>query len=116
MPELISEETETQLSDILSQLEDRVQVLLFTDGTECPACQTQREILATVTALSDRLDLTELKTEEHGQEIEDYGIQRFPATVLLGTRDTGIRFFGITAGEEFTSLPHTVSGCLVHRR
>lgn len=33
-----------------------------------------------------------------------YGIDKIPAIALIGERDTGIRFYGIPAGYEFTTL------------
>jgi alkyl hydroperoxide reductase subunit AhpF len=35
---------------------------------------------------------------------ERYGVDKIPATVLVGEKDYGIRFFGVPAGYEFTVL------------
>ena len=33
-----------------------------------------------------------------------YGVDKIPATVLVGDKDYGIRFYGVPAGYEFTVL------------
>jgi glutaredoxin-like protein len=38
------------------------------------------------------------------QEVKKYGIDKIPAIALAGENDTGIRFYGIPAGYEFTTL------------
>ena len=108
MPELMDEETRTKLLEILSTMEEPVTLLLFTEKVQCPACHTQQEILEAVTALSDKLELKVLNSQEHQQEVERYNIDKFPATVPLGEKDHGIRFFGMTVGEEFSSFLETI--------
>ena len=36
--------------------------------------------------------------------VKKYNIDKIPATIILGERDYGIRFYGVPAGYEFTSL------------
>ncbi len=108
MPELMDEETRAELEQILSQMDQPVTLALFTDPAECPTCETQRQVLESVTALSDKLELRVFDAQENRAEAEQYGIDKFPATVPLGEQDYGIRFFGITGGEEFRSFLQTV--------
>ena len=35
---------------------------------------------------------------------ERYGVDKIPATVLIGEKDYGVRFYGVPAGYEFTVL------------
>ena len=108
MPEPMSEETRNRLLDILSRLEDPVELLLFTEKVPCQTCQVQQELLEVVTALSDKLELSVFNSEEHQEEIRQYSIDKFPATVPVGKRDRGIRFFGVTGGQEFASFLQTI--------
>ncbi|MEM0448429.1 MAG: thioredoxin family protein [Methanomassiliicoccales archaeon] len=41
---------------------------------------------------------------KESEKIVDFGIRRFPATVILGKEDFGIRFYGLIAGTEFSAL------------
>ncbi|MCJ7632982.1 FAD-dependent oxidoreductase, partial [Candidatus Bathyarchaeota archaeon] len=40
----------------------------------------------------------------NGDEVTSYKIDKIPATVIMGNKDYRIRFYGLTAGYEFTSL------------
>jgi len=110
MPELMDEDTKTRLLEILSAMEDPVRLVLFTEKVQCPACRTQQELLEAVTALSEKLDLETLNAQEHQEAMAEYGVDKFPATVPLGPgdRDYGLRFFGITGGQEFRSFLETI--------
>jgi alkyl hydroperoxide reductase subunit F len=54
--------------------------------------------------LTDRVRLEVRDLVRDAEEARRYGIDKIPATVVLGARDFGIRFFGVTGGYEFTSL------------
>ena len=110
MPELMDEGTQARLLEILSAMVDPVKLVLFTEKVQCPACRTQQELLEAVTALSDRLDLEILNSQEHQEAMAEYGVDKFPATLPLGPgdRDYGMRFFGITGGQEFSSFLQTI--------
>jgi len=104
MPELMDEQTRAELVEILSHLQEPVEVLLFTEEEACPVCEVQQQVMEDVTALSDKLELQVFQPPGHQAEMDEYGIDKFPATVPVGERDHGIRFFGITGGEEFRSF------------
>ncbi len=106
MPELMDEQTRSRLLEVFSSLQNPVQLLFFSDGSE--TCQVQQDILEAITDLADKLALHVFDAGEHDREIEAYSIDKFPATVPVGEKDYGIRFFGLTAGHESTSLVQTV--------
>ena len=108
MPELMDEETKAKLVELLSHMEDPVKLLLFTEKVQCPACQQQQEILEAVAALSDKLELKVFNSQDHQKEMEKYNLDKFPATVPVGKKDHGLRFFGVTAGLEFPSFLETI--------
>ena len=104
MPELMDEQTRAELVEILSHLQEPVKVLLFMEEEACPVCEVQQQVMEAVTALSDKLELQVFQPSKHQAEMDEYGIDKFPATVPVGEQDHGIRFFGITGGEEFRSF------------
>ena len=108
MPELMDEETRDKLIKVLAEMSEPVTLFLFTEGDPSPASEMQREILESVVALSDQLDLEVYNGWDHTEEIEAYSIDKIPATVPVGEKDYGIRFFGITAGQEFSSFLQTI--------
>jgi len=98
------EQTGVEIAEILSEMAGPVKLLLFVERDNCVPCQTQHDLLKGVAALSDKLTLKRLNPRENRQAVEEYGIDRFPATLPLGEKDYGIRFFGVTGGQEFASF------------
>ncbi len=103
---LWDEETGAEIAQVLADMVEPVRLLLFVDD-DCEPCETQRQLLEETAALSDRLTV-EVLTSADRDAIAEYAIARFPATVPLGDRDRGIRFYGLTGGQEYASLLQTV--------
>lgn len=108
MPELMNEETREKLVEVLAEMRWPVTLLLFTEGDPSPASEMQQEILESVVSLADNLHLEVYNARDHAEELETYRIDRLPATVPIGGKDYGIRFFGVTAGQEFSSFLQTI--------
>jgi thioredoxin-disulfide reductase len=105
MPEpLWNEETGAEIAEVLSDMVEPVRLLLFVDDGDCAPCDTQRSLLEGMTALSEKLTLEIVSLEERGEIVDAYDIDKFPATLPLGEKDYGIRFFGVTGGQEFASF------------
>ena len=108
MSKLMDEETAAKLESILSTLVSPVRLLFFTQENACPTCKQQHDILKEVVSLSNKLELEVYDFVLNGDEARNYGVDKIPATVVVGHRDYGIRFYGLTAGYEFTSLIEAV--------
>ena len=108
MTELIDEKTKKELKRVLAKLPNRVKLIFFTQENECPACKQQRHILETIVALADKLDLQVYDFVHAGDKVAQYAIDKIPATVIIGKKDYGLRFYGLTAGYEFQSLIETI--------
>lgn len=111
MGKLLNAEIEKQLRELFAGLQQPVSVLLFTGRENCGYCDQTRELLEEVTALDDKLELRVLDIVENADLAEKYGVDKTPALVLLAGNgdewlDYGIRFYGIPAGHEFSSLVH----------
>lgn len=90
-------------------LELPVTLKLFTQKVDCQYCKETEALMTEVAELSDKITL-EVHDLVSDKEVADtYGISRAPATVILGTRDYGIRFYGIPSGYEFNSLIEAIS-------
>jgi alkyl hydroperoxide reductase subunit AhpF len=77
---------------------------MFTQETECPHCEMTRMMLEEVSGLSDKLSLEVHDFVGEADLAKKHGVDKIPATVLLGDRDYGIRFYGVPAGYEFNVL------------
>ncbi|MBI5143276.1 MAG: FAD-dependent oxidoreductase [Nitrospirae bacterium] len=105
MTELIDKKTKDALVPLFKSMGGDVRLVFFTQQEPpCPACREQRLILEEVAALSERLTLEIHDFVADGRMAARYGIDKIPALAVIGARDFGIRFFGMTAGYEFTSL------------
>jgi glutaredoxin-like protein len=101
---LIQERERKQLDGILKSMTNEVTMATFTQEFECNYCKMTRELLGELAALSDRLKLQIYDFVKESEAAKKYNIDKIPATLILGDRDYGIRFYGVPAGYEFTTL------------
>lgn len=101
---LIKEKERKQLNAIFEALKDQVRIITFTQEIECEFCRMTRELLQEVKELSEKISLEIYDFVKDANMVKQYGIDRIPATIIAGERDYGIRFYGMPAGYEFTSL------------
>ncbi|MFO7698343.1 MAG: thioredoxin family protein [Anaerolineae bacterium] len=85
-------------------LDNLVTLKLFTQKVDCQYCKETETLMTEVSELSDKITLEVYDLVSDKQVAETYGISRAPATAIVGTRDYGIRFYGIPSGYEFNSL------------
>ncbi|HEX7320596.1 MAG TPA: FAD-dependent oxidoreductase [bacterium] len=108
MAELLDAQTKQDLTALLEQLPRPVNIIFFTKEKDCPHCQEQQQVLSEITALSSKITLTVYDMAKDSITAAKYGIARTPATVIISTKDHGIRLYGVTAGYEFSSLVETI--------
>ncbi len=104
---LINDKDAKAVRERLAKLPGRVIFAIFTQELECEYCRQTRELAEEVAGLSEGKVTTELfDLVRDKMKADRMGIDKAPAlAVLSGTgEDYGIRFFGIPAGYEFTSL------------
>lgn len=104
MSKIIDEKSKIQLRKILESLVSPVKLMFFTQENACLGCTQQRELLEELVSLSYKLELKIYDFTLHGDEAISYKIDKIPATAIVGEKDSRIRFYGVTAGYEFTSL------------
>jgi glutaredoxin-like protein len=101
---IVSEKDQEQLLKIFKLIDKDVRFVIFTQEFECNYCRTTRELLEAVSRLSDKISLEAHDFVKEADLAKNYGVDKIPATILLGDRDYGIRFYGVPAGYEFSSL------------
>lgn len=104
MADLIDDKVKAELKLLLSNLRSQVRLLLFAQNSTCPTCSRQEELLRELCALTELLKLEVHDLVLDGDTALNYKIGKTPATAVVGARDHGIRFYGLTGGYEFTSL------------
>jgi len=81
-------------------------IRFFNSKENCDYCEDTQEILEELAALSDNVDLQILDKDQNADEVNRYDVDKFPAILFVkedGT-DTGVRFYGIPSGYEFSTL------------
>lgn len=117
MEKMLNANIEKQVRQVLNEMREPVQILLFTStGENCEYCEPTRQLLEEIVPLSDKLSLAVYDIVESSALAAQYHVDKTPGIVLAGAQgeDFGIRIAGIPAGHEFTSLIHSL--VLVSRR
>ena len=101
---MIQEKERKHLDIIMSVLKNEVKIINFSQELECSNCKMTRELFEEVAGLSDKISMEVRDFVKDSDIVKQYNIDKIPATVLVGDRDYGIRFYGVPAGYEFTTL------------
>ncbi|MEO0054044.1 MAG: thioredoxin family protein [candidate division WOR-3 bacterium] len=101
---LLNDAVKIQAQQILNKLPNPVKILVFTQEMECQFCRENRQLAEELAGLSDKVTLSVHDFQQDKEMVEKYRIERVPALVVEGEKDYGIRFYGIPAGYEFTTL------------
>ncbi len=101
---LIGDKDRKAIQDRLKELVNPVKIVYFTQELECQYCRETRMILEELASLSDKISLLVYNFITDKAVAEQYKIDKIPATIVMGEKDYGIRYYGIPAGYEFASL------------
>lgn len=108
---LLNEGIVQQVREAFAQLKHPVEVLFFGRKTDCEYCEATLQLVQEVVAISDKLGLKTYDLDEDMEVARQYHVDKAPALVIAGREDGhlvdyGIRYAGIPAGHEFSSLVH----------
>jgi alkyl hydroperoxide reductase subunit AhpF len=101
---ILKEKDRGKLINVFKDIEKDVKIVMFTQEMECPHCEMTRAMLEEISGLSDKLSLEVHDFVAEADLAKKHGVDKIPATVLLGDKDYGIRFYGVPAGYEFNVL------------
>jgi glutaredoxin-like protein len=113
----IDQEEKNKIKELFSKhLKDEVNLLFFSKDKDCQYCADTEEILTEVTALDKKVNF-----EKHlvgSDKAEELGVDRAPAIIFLNNegQDSGVHFYGIPSGYEFTSLIEDILDMSDHER
>jgi glutaredoxin-like protein len=107
--QLLNDDIQGQVKEAFSQLDGRVEVLFFGQQEDCEYCDQTLQLLEEVSALSDKIHLSQYDLEQDAELAEQYNVDKTPGFVIAGHSngdlvDYGVRFAGVPAGHEFSSL------------
>ena len=110
---LIAEDDQQYLRDLFAEkLVHDVTLRFYTQRTsplsvpsqECETCRDTHQLLEELVALSDKLTLDVHDFYAEREQAAAEGIDEIPAIVLEGQNKGKIRFIGVPAGYEFSTL------------
>jgi alkyl hydroperoxide reductase subunit AhpF len=109
---LLDESTRNEVQKVLEELDQPVRLMMFTQGhggvPECKTCAEDRELAEEIASLSGKIRLEVRDIVADAALAEQMHIDKIPALAVLNDgpspQDYGIRFFGIPAGFEFSTL------------
>ncbi|MCS7307043.1 MAG: thioredoxin family protein [Aquificaceae bacterium] len=103
---LLNLEVRSQLRDIFSkEMKEPVNLKLFTQAIGCETCGVAEDLLKELVNIEPEKIKLEVYSPVIDREVsQKYGIERVPTLVIEGDRDYGIRYLGLPAGLEFTTL------------
>jgi glutaredoxin-like protein len=102
---LLDAEVQKQVKPLLEALPQPVTLHVFTQQLECQFCRENHQLAEELASLAPQ----KVKLEMHDFVLDKEAVQKFkidkiPAIAVVGSQDYGVRFFGVPAGYEFTSL------------
>lgn len=104
MMAFLNDQDKIQIRKIFGELVNKVQLVHFTQELECQYCLETRQLLEELSELSENLDLKVFNFQTDKELVEKFKIDKVPATIIVGEKDCGIRYYGIPSGYEFSSL------------
>jgi alkyl hydroperoxide reductase subunit AhpF len=102
---ILTPQNERELRKVFEQLRDRVTLVVFSQSlAAADLCAQNEQLVREVAALSDKIGVETLNLAIDRGRAERYGVDRVPAIVVEGSRDYGLRFYGVPLGYEFGNL------------
>ena len=105
---MLPDDIKNQVREAFAGLTNLVRLVIFTQTLECAYCSQNRELLEEIAELSDQVTTEVYNFVVDKEQVEAYAVDKIPAVAIVGEEDYGIRFYGIPAGYEFTSLVHAI--------
>ena len=101
---VFDDKSKAELLKVLQGMTGPVRIVHFTQKDACPSCAAQTQLLQELTDLSEKFTLEIRDIDEDRELAAGYKVNKVPATLVMGPKDNGIRFYGVTLGSEFPTL------------
>lgn len=115
MAEMLDENIKGQVRELFTNMRSPVAILFFgsSQPDHCQYCSETKQLLQEVSDLSSQISLEAYDIDEDAQLAKQYKVDGVPGFVLTRQEgekkiDLGIRFKGIPAGHEFSSLVNSL--------
>jgi alkyl hydroperoxide reductase subunit AhpF len=110
MEKLLSDDLITQIRQLFVKLDHPVQLFLFVSKDKQEACEPTQQLLEELVPLSEMLSLSIHDIDVEYDLAQHYKVQGKAPAIVIAARDGeqitdyGIRYLGVPAGHEFSTL------------
>ena len=101
---LIQDADAVEIRKRLEGVVNPVTIVHFTQELNLELGAETLQLMKELAPLSDKLSLQVFNFQLDKVKVAQYGVDKVPATVIQNSKDYGIRFYGLPAGYEFSSL------------
>jgi glutaredoxin-like protein len=101
---MLGEPVRKKAAEILAKVANPVRLVLFTQESDCQFCKDAVVLVQELGGLSDKLSVEVLDLQKDSAKAAEYRVDKVPAFVVAGEKDYGIRYYGVPAGFEFSTL------------
>ncbi len=101
---LLQDKDREYLKNEFLKLKNDVKLILFTQEQDCTYCNDEKMLVDELASLSSKIKVEQYDYAAQSDKKDHYKIDKFPALIIEGTKDYGIRYYGIPAGYEFASV------------
>lgn len=90
--------------DLNARVKNNVQLIMFTQEHECQFCSDTRSLIEEIGALSKKISVQIYDFIKNKDKASKYKINKIPAIAIIGSKDYGVRIYGIPYGYELSTL------------
>ncbi len=101
---LLQESDIADVQERFAELTHPVKLVHFTQESNLQFGREAKQLLEELTQISDKVTLEVYNFMTDQEKVAEYAIDKVPATVIRNDKDYGIRFYGMPAGYEFSTL------------
>jgi glutaredoxin-like protein len=91
-------------SDLEKALVNPVTLTVFTQEIECQYCRETRELAQELSSLNSKIKAQVFDLLKDKEKASEYRVDKVPAIVVEGSMKTRVKFYGVPAGYEFSTL------------
>lgn len=106
MPQIDENDKQLIKNMFSEKMEGTAHIRFFGSKEDCQYCDETLDILNQLAELSDKIDLQVFDKDEHAEKASQLGVDKYPAIIFVDEdeNDTGVHFYGIPSGYEFSTL------------
>lgn len=97
-------EKEFLAKEFSEKLVNDVRLVVFTQEMPCTFCRETVELARELAMINPKIKAEVYDFVKDQMKAHEFRIDKIPALAVIGSKDYGVRFYGIPAGYEFTSL------------